>query len=92
MVIIADKLDNISSIAYDVKRTGDEVWKRFNAGKEKQKWYYEGMLSAFQSRSIENEAYKDLLNELGNKVKEVFSTSGEQVNNSSALKNVETNS
>jgi hypothetical protein len=48
-------------------------------------------LSEFQIRSIENEAYQDLLNEFGEKVANVFSLSGEQRSNSAALKNVQAN-
>lgn len=40
MVICADKLSNISSIASDLERCGDIIWTRFNRGYEQQKWYY----------------------------------------------------
>ena len=40
MLVLADKLSNIRSVAYDYKNIGDELWKRFNAPKEKQAWYY----------------------------------------------------
>ena len=43
---MADKLSNIRSIAYDYKNIGDELWKRFNAPKKKQAWYYDGILDA----------------------------------------------
>lgn len=43
MLIMADKLSNIRSIAFDFKNIGDELWKRFNASKEKQAWYYYGI-------------------------------------------------
>jgi len=39
-VACADKLHNIRSIANDYKRIGAEIWNKFNAGKEKQEWYY----------------------------------------------------
>ena len=46
MLIMADKLSNIRSIAYDYAIMGDELWTRFNAPKEKQAWYYDGILDA----------------------------------------------
>jgi len=39
-VACADKLHNIRSITDDYKRIGNEIWSKFNAGKEKQEWYY----------------------------------------------------
>lgn len=46
MLIMADKTSNIRSIAHDYKNIGDNVWKRFNAPKEKQAWYYGGIQDA----------------------------------------------
>ena len=46
MLIMADKLSNVRSIAYDYAIKGDELWTRFNAPKEKQAWYYDGILDA----------------------------------------------
>ena len=43
MLLLADKLSNIRSIAYDYRNIGDELWKRFNAPKEKQACYYSGI-------------------------------------------------
>ncbi|OIK16836.1 phosphohydrolase [Bacillus sp. MUM 116] len=45
-VACADKLYNIRSIRYDYEQIGDEVWKRFNRGKEKQKWYYTNVVES----------------------------------------------
>ena len=46
MLIMADKLSNIRSIAFDYNNIGDKLWERFNAPKEKQAWYYDGILDA----------------------------------------------
>ena len=46
MLIMADKLSNIRSIALDYEKLGDNLWERFNAPKEKQAWYYDGILDA----------------------------------------------
>src|SRR3954447_7409410 len=39
-VACADKLHNIRSITNDYQQIGAEIWNKFNAGKEKQEWYY----------------------------------------------------
>lgn len=46
MLILADKLSNLRAIARDYEVLGDTLWQRFNAPKEKQAWYYSGMLDA----------------------------------------------
>ena len=46
MLIMADKLANLRSIAYDYAAHGDDLWTRFNAPKEKQAWYYDGIMDA----------------------------------------------
>lgn len=40
MMILADKVSNMRSIANDYQRLGEVFWESFNAPKEKQKWYY----------------------------------------------------
>ncbi len=63
MLVLADKLSNLRSIARDYAALGDGVWERFNAPKEKQAWYYNGMLDALSDlqQYIETaEAYKEL--------------------------------
>lgn len=49
-VSLADKLDNSRAILRDLKLIGDEVWPRFNAGKEGQLWYYRSLVEAFRGR------------------------------------------
>lgn len=46
MLIMADKVSNLRSMYADYKLMGDELWKRFNAPKEKQAWYYSGVQDA----------------------------------------------
>jgi len=38
-LIIADKLDNLTSLKQQYDVMGEEVWKAFKRGKEKQRWY-----------------------------------------------------
>ncbi|WP_224075205.1 HD domain-containing protein [Planococcus chinensis] len=52
-VIIADKLHNLRSIRLDLEEFGDEVWNRFNRGKEQQGWYYREIVNALKSRQEE---------------------------------------
>lgn len=46
MLIMADKVSNLRSMYADYKLIGDKLWKRFNAPKEKQAWYYSGVQDA----------------------------------------------
>ena len=46
LVCCADKLANIRSMYDDLINVGDKLWERFNAPKDKLKWYYEGILKS----------------------------------------------
>ncbi len=48
-VTVADKVDNLRSIVADIERTGDEVWSRFNAPRDRQVWYYAGARDAYRT-------------------------------------------
>ncbi|MBR5507118.1 MAG: bifunctional (p)ppGpp synthetase/guanosine-3',5'-bis(diphosphate) 3'-pyrophosphohydrolase [Clostridia bacterium] len=71
MLIMADKLSNIRSIAYDYKNIGDELWKRFNAPKEKQAWYYGGVQDSLYDMQFYPEC-SDLYWEFVGLYKDVF--------------------
>lgn len=45
-VTCADKLHNIGSLIADHQRLGDEVWGRFNRGRDLQKWYFHGLVDS----------------------------------------------
>lgn len=49
-VSLADKLHNARAIASDVRITGPETWRRFNASPEDILWYYNGILSTAKER------------------------------------------
>ncbi|MGH7359275.1 MAG: HD domain-containing protein [Candidatus Rokuibacteriota bacterium] len=49
-VSCADKVDNARAIVADLRRHGDDLWKRFNATRDLQLWYYRGLVDAFRSR------------------------------------------
>ncbi|MBS3068038.1 bifunctional (p)ppGpp synthetase/guanosine-3',5'-bis(diphosphate) 3'-pyrophosphohydrolase [Candidatus Micrarchaeota archaeon] len=61
MLSCGDKLSNIRSSLYEYDLIGDELWKRFNASKEQQMWYYYSMLKSFSSGSsiVDLQMYKD---------------------------------
>lgn len=49
LLACADKLTNLRSIKEDFNTIGDEIWERFVRGKEKQGWYYNGIVKALDS-------------------------------------------
>lgn len=46
MLACADKLANLRSVKADYTKIGEDVWDIFVRGKEKQAWYYKGVLEA----------------------------------------------
>lgn len=48
-IACADKLSNMRSITIDLEKYQDDLWKRFNRGKESQKWYYGRVIEALFS-------------------------------------------
>ena len=52
-ITCADKLDNIRSIHEDLQRLGEVVWDRFRRPKEKQRWYYQSLVSVLETRITE---------------------------------------
>ncbi|MEC1523700.1 HD domain-containing protein [Neobacillus niacini] len=66
-VVCADKLHNIRSIIRDYEQVGEEVWIRFNAGKEQQRWYYTNVVDSLGVQSD-----FDLLTELRDEVDRLF--------------------
>lgn len=71
-VTIADKIDNSRAILADYKRIGDRVWKKFNAGKDEQLWYYRACFNAYQKAGCEG----PLMDELGRLVDEMEKLAG----------------
>ena len=47
---MADKLHNLRSIAVDHALLGEALWKRFNAGRKQQEWYFRELLDVFERR------------------------------------------
>lgn len=61
-VICADKLHNFSTIIEDYLSLKDDVWKKFNRGKESQRWYYESMSEAILNRDKNNPLFQEFYN------------------------------
>jgi len=54
----ADKLSNAKSIARDLDKNGENLWARFNADYNKQKWYYTDLVKSLENIE-ENEIRHD---------------------------------
>jgi (p)ppGpp synthase/HD superfamily hydrolase len=54
LVSIADKLHNARSVLADYRRHKENLWMRFNAGKEEQFWYYGELVRVFTQRRQED--------------------------------------
>lgn len=52
-ILTADKLHNLQSIRTDIEVQGEEVWQRFNRGKQYQHWYYSSIVKALKPRRKE---------------------------------------
>jgi GTP pyrophosphokinase len=49
LVSAADKLHNARAILADYRVLGEELWARFNGGKEGTLWYYRALVTAFRA-------------------------------------------
>jgi (p)ppGpp synthase/HD superfamily hydrolase len=49
LISAADKLYNARSILEDYRLIGQEVWRRFNRGRDLQLWYFDSLLEVFKS-------------------------------------------
>jgi (p)ppGpp synthase/HD superfamily hydrolase len=71
LVSASDKLHNARAILHDYRRHGDDVWSRFNGGKEGTLWYYRALIEAFSTAER-----NDLVDELDRVVVELERLSG----------------
>ena len=55
---LADKLSNMRAIASDYEQQGEQLWDRFNAGKEAQHWYYSAIATSLTQLS-ETKPYQE---------------------------------
>jgi hypothetical protein len=47
LVSLADKTHNAEAILHDCRVLGDQLWKRFNGGKDGTRWYYGALAEVF---------------------------------------------
>ena len=71
LLILADKLSNMRSMAADFARIGDKLWERFHADKVMQSRYYSMSIDALEDMSADPDA-KWAYWELNTLYKEVF--------------------
>ena len=67
LVSAADKLHNARSILKDLRAEGEAAWRRFNAGREDQLWYYRELVDALREAG----GLEDLVDELDEVVGEI---------------------
>lgn len=74
LLCLADKLDNIRSIRYDLERCGEKAWERFKRPRAKQRWYYESLRHVFDARLVDSPGV-DLAAQFHAEVEAVFGRS-----------------
>jgi (p)ppGpp synthase/HD superfamily hydrolase len=72
LVSSADKLDNLRSIASDHARIGEALWKRFNASKDQQDWYYSSIAAIVKQKGQDHKILADFGEEMTELCKKVF--------------------
>lgn len=45
-LVVADKLDNLSSLAFALDEVGEDIWKSFKYGRQENAWYFQSVLSS----------------------------------------------
>ncbi len=71
MLVMADKVANLRSMARDHKNVGEELWGRFNRGKEKICWYYSKAQDALEEMQFYSET-RDVYWEMVELFKDLF--------------------
>lgn len=59
LVSCADKMHNARCIMFDYDRIGDEIWDRFNAGKDGTVWYYKTLAEELEKAWPDNPLLPD---------------------------------
>ena len=54
MLVMADKVSNLRATVRDYMALGDDVWLRFNQGREMQSWYYSGVQDALYDMQFDS--------------------------------------
>ena len=45
-LVVADKLDNLSSLAFALDEVGEEIWDAFKYGRKENAWYFQSVLAS----------------------------------------------
>ena len=59
-VTVADKIDNARAIIFDHKHVGEQIWKRFNAGRDDQMWYYGAAIQVYRDVGFKGPLLEEL--------------------------------
>ena len=43
-IVLAEKIQNVRAIKYELSQLGESTWSHFNAGKDMQYWYYDNII------------------------------------------------
>jgi (p)ppGpp synthase/HD superfamily hydrolase len=70
-VSCADKLHNLQTLIQDLNRLGDQVWHKFNRGRQKQEWYYRGVVESLW-HELKRPPAASLFHQLREEVERVF--------------------
>lgn len=71
LVVCADKLHNVRAMREDYEAAGDQLWLRFNRGRDQQSWYYRSMVDCLRPES-EGDVHAGLYRELEAEVTALF--------------------
>ena len=71
LVVCADKLHNIRTIATEHEKIGDQVWERFRKGRSDQEGYYRGLVESLCNRP-DNQGHESLFQQLKSEVEGFF--------------------
>ncbi|WP_283153818.1 HD domain-containing protein [Guptibacillus hwajinpoensis] len=71
-ITCADKLHNLTTIKKDYDQVGEQIWQRFNRGREKQKWYYESIYNSLLEGLSPHEAHFPLFSRLKTTIEDMF--------------------
>jgi len=70
-VTVADKVDNVRALLADYRRVGESLWRRFNAGKADQLWFYQSALAAYKTAGFTGPLLEELDDLVGRLVRAV---------------------
>lgn len=76
IVCFADKFSNIRSMLRDKEDIGQQLWQRFNAGKDDIKWYYRSIANVLKETKLDGfcdtKKFKELFKEFEETINNVF--------------------